>query len=641
MKFGERLREQREAAWASFYPDYDGLKDILTEMARTGQNKVYKGREGLVPHSIGSTEERINAAGPSEAEFMRKLDAEISKVSKHYTSTGDKLRARVKECEAHYARVAAAAPNGVVSTPDALEITNEVEQCESTLLKLDDFVNLSYSAFIKILKKHDKNSSCPMLMTYCVKLQGEAFLERKLTSVIMSLSNVNAKLMGKEAKTEAQFDPNQAGGTSFVRRTTKYWVRMSDLTRVKCIILKQLPVYKFTVGDADSDRVTSIYFDNDNLDLYTGRLHKTPGAIAVRMRWYGEDPMPGDPVWVERKVHNEAWYGDESRKERFSLPDELIQPYLAGKLTPSGVREILLKDKTFKGDLDAAVELAAEVQGHVLNKKLKPYMRTQYMRTAFQKKGDATVRSSLDTELCMALEPVGPGEYRYKGELVRDQICQFPHGVLEVKLQLAGNQTTPDWVADLLDSGLLIEVNKFGKFVHGLAALLPASRVKELPYWFNQVNLEEQDAEAEGAKLKNSKSHKADRTQQERIVYKEPETSSLQYLAKLFLQWSKPKPFQKVVTGKLVVEPKVYFANERTFLVWGSLCTQLGSISVGILAISFHRPQVMRVGVILMALTFVFFLYALIVFQRRAHGLRVRSTEAPYDDRFGPTMVRL
>jgi len=75
--------------------------------------------------------------------------------------------------------------------------------------------------------------------------------------------------------------------------------------------------------------------------------------------------------------------------------------------------------------------------------------------------------------------------------------------------------------------------------------------------------------------------------------------------------------------------------------VWGSLCTQLGSIAVGILAISFHRPAVMRVGIMLSGLTFLFFLYALVSFQRRAHGLRMRSTDAPYDDRFGPTMVAL
>lgn len=305
MKFGQKILESRVAEWATFYPDYAGLKLMLLEMARTGQNRAIRGREDLAQHSIGGTEERIMAAGPSEIEFMRRLDSEIDKVAKHYVSTGGALRERVLALEARYA--AAAKAKSGLSGADVIEITNEVERCETLLLKLDEFVNLSYSAFIKILKKHDKHSSCPILLAYCVKLQDSPFLAQKLTPVIMSLSNLNAKLMGKETKTEAQFDPNQAGGTSFVRKTTKYWVRMQDLTRVKCIILKQLPVYKFTEGDADSDRVTSIYFDNDNLDLYTGRLHKTPGAIAVRMRWYGADPKQGSPVYVERKVHNEAW----------------------------------------------------------------------------------------------------------------------------------------------------------------------------------------------------------------------------------------------------------------------------------------------------------------------------------------------
>ena len=52
-----------------------------------------------------------------------------------------------------------------------------------------------------------------------------------------------------------------------------------------------------------------------------------------------------------------------------------------------------------------------------------------------------------------------------------------------------------------------------------------------------------------------------------------------------------------------------------------------------------HRPAILHVGIVLAGLTFIFALYALIIFLRRAHGLRVRSTDAPYDDRFGPTMV--
>jgi SPX domain protein involved in polyphosphate accumulation len=62
---------------------------------------------------------------------------------------------------------------------------------------------------------------------------------------------------------------------------------------------------------------TSVYLDNDQLELYHGRLDKSPGANALRLRWYGA----GDPqlVFVERKTHREKWMGEVSVKERFTV----------------------------------------------------------------------------------------------------------------------------------------------------------------------------------------------------------------------------------------------------------------------------------------------------------------------------------
>lgn len=31
-----------------------------------------------------------------------------------------------------------------------------------------------------------------------------------------------------------------------------------------------------------------MYFDNEELELYLGRLEKTEGAEAIRLRWYGD-----------------------------------------------------------------------------------------------------------------------------------------------------------------------------------------------------------------------------------------------------------------------------------------------------------------------------------------------------------------
>jgi hypothetical protein len=60
---------------------------------------------------------------------------------------------------------------------------------------------------------------------------------------------------------------------------------MSDLTRVKCIILKQLPVYKFTVGDAGGDYYYQycfyVYYCYHYYDQPTGGCRMKPPPPAA------------------------------------------------------------------------------------------------------------------------------------------------------------------------------------------------------------------------------------------------------------------------------------------------------------------------------------------------------------------------
>lgn len=42
--------------------------------------------------------------------------------------------------------------------------------------------------------------------------------------------------------------------------------------------------------------ITSVYFDNEDLELYLGRLEKTEGAEAIRLRWYGDTTNKQVPV---------------------------------------------------------------------------------------------------------------------------------------------------------------------------------------------------------------------------------------------------------------------------------------------------------------------------------------------------------
>ena len=62
----------------------------------------------------------------------------------------------------------------------------------------------------------------------------------------------------------------------------------------------------------DAQLINSVYLDNDSLELYHGRLDKKPGALALRLRWYGPQPKL---VFMERKTHRES----ESQLQSFNI----------------------------------------------------------------------------------------------------------------------------------------------------------------------------------------------------------------------------------------------------------------------------------------------------------------------------------
>ncbi|CAG8438442.1 14016_t:CDS:2 [Ambispora leptoticha] len=93
---------------------------------------------------------------------------------------------------------------------------------------------------------------------------------------------------------------------------------------------------------------------------------------------------------------------------------------------------------------------------------------------------------------------------------------------------------------------------------------------------------------------------------------------------------------QRRIVVPVRVEPKVFFANERTFLSWLQFTVVLGGLAIGLL--NFGD----RVGRISAGLfTFVamaVMIYALVIYHWRAEKIR-RSERAPYDDRLGPTVL--
>ncbi|KAI9489120.1 hypothetical protein BDB00DRAFT_932242 [Zychaea mexicana] len=84
------------------------------------------------------------------------------------------------------------------------------------------------------------------------------------------------------------------------------------------------------------------------------------------------------------------------------------------------------------------------------------------------------------------------------------------------------------------------------------------------------------------------------------------------------------------------VEPKVFFANERTFLSWLNFTVVLGAFAVGLYNFG---DRISRISAVLFTVTaIIIMLYSLCRFHLRAYKIRKREAAA-YDDRIGPTTL--
>ena len=190
------------------------------------------------------------------------------------------------------------------------------------------------------------------------------------------------------------------------------------------------------------------------------------------------------------------WTGEISVKERFIIKESEVKDIMNDTYDIKTARAKMEEKGSTQEEIEDWEILVREVLQAVQAKQLYPTTRTQYMRTAFQIPFDATVRVSLDTNLCMINErgiklDGGKRWHRDPDKPISDKdIIRFPHAILEIKLQLNEGDPAPDWVKDLISSSMLYEVHKFSKFIHGCASLLHDD-VRSVPYWVDDASLVE------------------------------------------------------------------------------------------------------------------------------------------------------
>jgi uncharacterized membrane protein YidH (DUF202 family) len=87
------------------------------------------------------------------------------------------------------------------------------------------------------------------------------------------------------------------------------------------------------------------------------------------------------------------------------------------------------------------------------------------------------------------------------------------------------------------------------------------------------------------------------------------------------------------------VDPKTFFANERTFLKWLNISTMLGMMGITLLNFAdVNSDGAELAGLVLLPVAILFMLYALVTFRARAHFIYMREPMR-YDDTRGPTLL--
>ncbi|KAI0999111.1 Vacuolar transporter chaperone 4 [Podosphaera aphanis] len=495
MKFGDQLRTSVIKEYQWYYIAYDELKAQL--------KPDYSYRSS----NVASRTQRKAWSEEDETNFLACLDSELDKVHTKQKIKAIEISRRIAASEREVNEVTARL-NDIHDPPTEEEfmmLEKDLSDIIADVHDLAKFVQLNYTGFQKIIKKHDKQTKWMLKPVFATRLKAKPFFKDNCDADIVQLSKLYdiVRTRGNPVKGDTS-----AGGSqgNFIRQTTKYWVHPDNIMEVKLIILKHLPVLVFNANkefEPKDSAITSIYYDNpETWDLYMGRLKKTEGAEAIRLRWYGD--LDTETIFVERKTHREDWTGEKSVKARFSLKEKNVNAYLRGDLLAEQIFEKARKDgkKTLK-QIDEDERLAKEIQYSIIQHRYKPVCRSFYNRTAFQLPADARVRISLDTELTMVREDnldsckrsgdnwrrmdIGI-DYPFS-QLPANDIERFPYAVLEVKLQTQAGQEPPGWVRELIASHLVEAVPKFSKFIHGTATLFP-TRIKLLPYWMPQMDID-------------------------------------------------------------------------------------------------------------------------------------------------------
>lgn len=276
-------------------------------------------------------------------------------------------------------------------------------------IALQDFYASNRTILFELAKQADQEITGNTVFTATLEIHpllSRAHLNSSLVCVVSDLHHAlrQAKdkiLHGNDGGADLWQAPS-----SFQRNTTKYWVTNESLTKLMMICAAEAPLLVYgkkgpltkpnsrtsegdKLWDGLATKITSIYFDSTNMDLYRERLKRAEGAQLLRVRWYGTQmPKGTKPIFVELKTHHERWVAQKSVKERATILEQDMHAFLEPVKWELKDAEAMIKraaKKELKPDeLTKQTKLLWRMHNLVVNHKLTACVRSVYDRAAFQ-----------------------------------------------------------------------------------------------------------------------------------------------------------------------------------------------------------------------------------------------------------------
>jgi len=601
-KMNSSFTQAKDPEWDCFCVDHAGLLEALHQISLS-ENRAQSPRD--------------HATRPLLETFQKKVDGEIASSSRHVALTHEALVLKLKSSIATVRKAtdqARAVQEGKAAA----------EECQGLLERLARFVESNHRAVCDVKDR-------------CVEEYNLNPIERKSNLLASWVPGPLLVLLSKLWNCDEE-DSAWVPPASFQRTTSKYLVKREDVLKVKLAFAKHLPVLVVGDGKDNSDApddalLSSIYLDTDDLRYYKPRLGREEGCRLFRLRWYGSFAM-SKTVYVERKTHHTSWSGDKSIKERFPLPRSEVDGLLQGSVPPG----------------PDATALERDVRQELADSGVSAVLRTLYYRTAFQSATKNRVRISLDTMLTWVPERDGPRDKFRNLDGLPENSVEFGYAVLEVKLL---DEAEP-WLQDILATLPIQAMPGFSKFIHGTALF---TEVPVFPYWMSRLSETDPGSCARlGHSSSSSKLNHCFATEEvppgavvsigkpsEHLFAKLIGTRSVvRYVAPLRQVREAWKGGENSWVRPPKIEPKTFFANERTFVQWLQpgvvfLLLAQGLLPTGMVVMSTNLKIMgtvaVAVGILLMTLSFL----------RFGHRTRkiVRRDPAGYQEHILPYVVVL